>query len=231
MTPEYPEAFERFCREQLAEFTDALREWYEARGGNPDSMSYFRNHWPRFQAMIEMCVAAGITPDEACTICEVGSFYPYTSYFWKHWDVGVKIDLFDIIPREVPGAESYDVDGVRLYDFNLCTEELPGKQYDLVILSEVLEHLPINLFLLCERITKMVRLGGYLLVTYPLGGRNAKDYHLDLPGYDLKRLQEPHLREFTRETTKLFFADLKLVGDKFIDYPAYGRMRVCLYRV
>lgn len=238
MIVDYKSKFAAFVTNQLRIFHDGISPWCAARRSSwqkrhnvsVDSLTYFTAHWPRFEAMIQLCHEVGIKANELSQICELGSWYPYTSYYWKLANQQCEIDLYDIIVREVPEVSEYDVDGVRLFDFNLCTESLPDKQYDMVIVSEVLEHLPCDLFLLCNNISKIVKLGGHLLVTYPLGGINAKDYRQNLVSYDHNHLVEDHVREYTHETVLLFFNDLKLVGSCEVDYPAYGLIKVCLYQ-
>lgn len=227
----YKEVFRSFVTDRLADFHKGIGSFYLERGGNPDSLTYFENHWPRFEAMIRICLDNGITPDSVVQLCELGSFYPYTTLFYRENSPAVlPIDLYDIITREVAGAEPYDVDGVRLIEFNLCTERLPDKQYDLIILSEVMEHLPIDLFKFEKEVERLVKPGGHLVVTYPLGGKNAKDYYKEYPERDFTRLQEDHVREFTRETVKLFFRHLQLVAEVELTYKAYGLITICLYR-
>lgn len=229
----YKAFFRAFVEYQLSDFYAGIGGFYKERGGDPDSLTYFENHWPRFEAMIRICLDNGIEPDSAKQLCELGSFYPYTTLFYKMnalADADMRIDLYDIITREVADAEPYDVDGVRLIDFNLCTERLPDKQYDLIILSEVMEHLPINLFAFEKDVEQLIKPGGHIVVTYPLGGKNAKDYEKFYPERDFERLQEDHVREFTRDTVKLFFKDLQLVAQLDVTYKAYGLITICLYR-
>ena len=235
MVQNYKNDFISFVTSRLIAFHDGISPWCAERRSpwqkrhnvHVDSLTYFLAHWPRFETMLDLCNEARIAPEQ---ICELGSWYPYTSYYWKVASTFCKIDLFDIITREVSEVSEYDVDGVRLFDFNLCTESLPNKEYDMVIVSEVLEHLPCDQYLLCVAISQIVKPGGYLLVTYPLGGNNAKDYGKEMKEYDAEHLVEGHIREYTHETTKLFFNDLTLVSSRDVTYPAYGLIKVCLYQ-
>lgn len=228
---QYKDKFSEFVTTRLKAFHDGISPWCAARSKAPtDSLTYFTAHFPRFKTMLNLCQECCVATYSLSQICELGSWYPYTSYYWKLVNPECKIDLYDIIVREVPEVSEYDVDGVRLFDFNLCTEPLPDKQYDMVIVSEVLEHLPCNIHALCENISKIVKPGGHLLVTYPLGGINAMNYQDALDGYDQDHLVEGHIREYTAETTKLFFTDLKRIGERDVTYPAYGLIKVCLYQ-
>lgn len=228
---DYRVAFSQFVTERLHAFYAGIAEFYRERGGNPDSLSYFINHWPRFEAMVKLCVDKGVDPSTIMHACELGSWYPYTSFYWRTQNPDCQIDLYDIIVQELGGQVSeYNIDGVWLRNFNLCTDPLPPEEYDMVIVSEVLEHLPCNVTALCDDIVRIVKPGGYLLVTYPLGGKNARHYDRVMTEIDQTKLFEGHLREFTRDTVGLFFPKLKLVGSADVRYPAYGLIRVCLYQ-
>ena len=225
----YREEFEYFVKNKLTPFYEGLKPFYAARGATDDSLSYFRNHYPRFQAMIDICIKNGVR--DMSDMCELGSWYPFTTYFFKLLNpLGTKIDLYDIITKIEPNLKPYDVDGVKLHEINFNREKLPDKQYDLIILSEVMEHLPINLFRFEQEVINIMKDDGYLVVSYPMIGTNAKDYDKDLEGYDLDGLGEPHLREFTTDTVTLFFRDLKLIDQCDVNYPAYGHIRIMLYK-
>ena len=233
----YKEKFATFVATRLQAFHKGISPWCAARRSpwqkrhnvHVDSLTYFDAHWPRFEAMIKLCADAGVAWNLS-QICELGSWYPYTSYYWKAINPSCKIDLYDIIVRELEQVSEYDVDGVRLMGLNLCTDPLPTKHYDLVIVSEVLEHLPCDIHKLCANISGIVQPGGHLLVTYPLGGINAKDYDKNMDQHDHNHLVEGHIREYTHETVKLFFNDLRLLGSRDVQYPAYGLIKVCLYQ-
>lgn len=190
--------------------------------GHEDSLVYFDQQFPRFQAMIELLQQNKVVP--LCS-CELGSFYPYVSLYFCG-----EIDLFDIAPIKFPeAAKPYDVEGVRLSSKNFCTDPLPHKEYDLVILSEVMEHMACNLFAFCDQVKQIVRPGGHLLVTYPVEyGNNARDYGYNVG--DLNESHDGHLREFTDDTVRLFFRDLTKVAQTEVTYPAYGRVIIVLYR-
>lgn len=223
----YKEQFKQFVLQKLPDFYKGIGEFYQKRGGNSDSLTYFENHWPRFEMMID--IAREIWPESAC---EIGSFFPYTTYFWKCKNPALTIDLYDIILRELKGdVKPYDVDGIKLIDLNLCTEKLPDKGYDLIILSEVLEHLPINLMQFSNEVVRLLNPCGYLIVSYPCQGYAPQcGYDKDMTGYDFNFLQEGHLREFTWDTVDLFFTGLSRIKKWELFYKAYGKMVICLYQ-
>lgn len=238
MLEDYQDRFSDFVQSKLTAFYHGLEDWYGARGKTRDSLSYFRNHWPKFEASLTLCTAAGLHGLEMEKVSEFGSFYPYTVYWFKLQNNDLLVDLYDIILREAEvHAEPYDVDGVRLIDFNLCTDEFTGEgQYDFILLSEVLEHLTVDLVSFQGKVVEQLKVGGHLLVTYPLGAGghppvNPRDYDVDFSGKLGAGMHEGHLREFTVETAAKFFPMLSLVMESGVfRYKAYGRMIAKLYK-
>lgn len=220
---EYQNQFKEFIT-GLGEFYMAIEKWYEGKPTN--SMQYFLAHFPRFEAMIKTALQENIKPK---TICELGSFYPYTSYYFKTIDPRVRIDCYDIVLRELAEKPKfYDINGIKFHDFNLCLDGFPRKKYDLIILSEVMEHLPMNLFELEQKVIDIMADNGFLFVTYPMLNHNAQDYE-KIVG-NLSTSYGEHLREFNEETIKLFFNKLEKIIEVPINYPAYGYIKVVLYK-
>ena len=85
-----------------------------------------------------------------------------------------------------------------------------------------------NLFDLERKIVGVLAPGGYLVATYPMHGHNAKDYD-QLVGDPDKSYAE-HLREFTEDTVPLFFRQLEKITQGDVVYPAYGHIRMVLYK-
>lgn len=235
----YKSAFAKYVRQQMSILYEALKPWYQERSkdNNPDSLAYFHAHWDRFEKMILLCLRNGIKPLTLSRICEVGSFYPYVSYFFKQWNPDISIDLFDIVLREIGLEGPVDTgEGTVLYDFNVSIDTFPTfASYDLVFCSEVLEHLATNIYKVAEKVQSIVATDGHLVVTYPMGpGKrspfNAQEYDKDYDDRDPEFLQEDHVSEFAPETTEFFFTDMKLVESVDFRSSAYGKMRACLYQ-
>jgi hypothetical protein len=224
---EYKEKFRSFVLDKLRNYRISQclpaepKDAGYAALGTEDSLIYFYNHFPRFWAMIKLCEENRVFPKLSC---ELGSFYPYTTLYFDG-----EIDLYDIAPLIFPNANPYEVESVRMEGLNLCTDPLPDHKYDLVILSEVMEHLPCNLFDLCERAQEIVKLQGHLIATYPVQYRNnAEHYERDLG--EPNKSHDGHLREFTDETVDLFFTKMRRVAKTEVFYPAYGRIIIVMYQ-
>jgi len=219
---EYRRKFREFVLGPCRPFYEGVKPWQMGEAWHDDSLLYFEQHLPRFWRMVEMLKP--VVPGLAGPFCELGSFYPYTLYYF-----GRPVDLYDLVPRVCLTAMPYDVGGVRLQAFNLCTDELPRDRYAVVVMSEVLEHLPCDLLAVQRKVSAAVRPGGYLLVTYPAQyGNEAHGY--DRCMGDSAVLHGGHLREFTAETVAQFFTDLRVVSTEEFTYPAYGRTFAVLYK-
>lgn len=213
--------FGEWVKTELSTFYERLKpiymEWNEGR--TDDCLSYYYAHKPRFDAMIDIIKRNAADKGH---ISELGSFLPYTSYHLT----GTKVDCMDIL------FQSYNIDGFSKDRFNFksgnLNKEFELGQPDLIIMSEVIEHLPSNLFKLEERVIKNLKKGAYLLVTYPMHGHNAQDYDKDFGEHD--RFRHEHLREFTEATVPLFFKSLTFVDESYVTYPAYGRIKLVLYK-
>lgn len=217
----YSMDFSKFVTENINEFYHQMEIGVQTHWTDPSSLTYFFRFATRFQTIIETIERYEIHPKH---IADLGSFYPYASYWFKLKDKEVEIDLYDIVGLDWNIAP-YDVNGIKLRNFDLCHDIFPDKTYDLIIISEVLEHLPCNLFDVEKKIMSI--LDGYLLVTYPLLGNNAKDYDKT---YERKGAVGEHLREFTEDTVKLFFKHLTVVEKGIYNFPGYGPTMVVLYK-
>lgn len=220
---EYSIEFEKFLRERIPDFFNHMEEGCRKNFVDNTTLAYFHRFMNRFRAMMDYVENHNIRPKR---IADLGSWYPYASYYFKLKDSDVSIDLYDIIGL-VWNIEPYDVDGVRLHNFDLCKDVFPDEKYDLIFFSEALEHLPCNLFEVEKRVMSILEDGGYLIVTYPCLGDNARDYEKD---YDREGLIGEHLRDFTPATAKLFFNDLKTIEMNDFYFPGYGPTVVAMYK-
>lgn len=229
---DYKLEFEKFVlSDELKDFYRKVEIWFAT--GPTNTLKYFNDHFVRFNGIIELCKKNNIKPKK---VCEIGSFFPFSSYYFKTINPDTTIDLYDIIIRNIADlritVEPYNVNGIKLIDFNLNTDKFPDKKYDLVIMSEVMEHLPCNLFGLEKRVIGLLKNSSYLVITYPMGNRNVKNYEKDLD-LDFEKSHGDwgnHLREFNRETTPLFFKDLIKMDETTVNYIAYGIIQIILYK-
>ena len=219
---EYKTRFRSFVLDECRPFYESVKPWYVQESGQPDSLLYFDQQFPRIWAIIEM-LKDRVAPGSR--LCELGSFYPYVMLYF-----GGTVNLYDLVPRIIPGVNPYESGGVRLVPFNLCSDEFPrGTEYDAVTLSEVMEHLPCDLIEVQRKTQSILSPKGLLLVSYPCQYQNdAHDY--DKVIGDPSDVHGRHLREFTPRTVDLFFRGLTVLEKREVFYPAYGRTILVLYK-
>jgi hypothetical protein len=184
---------------------------------------YIDMHWDRFMidiAMLEENVI--LNKDSVCL--ELGSPIPYISY-----SMFLKYNC-KVVCRELLVSKDYEFENIKVEHFNICTSEFKENEFDLVILTEVLEHLPCNMLKARDKVIASIKDGGYLLVSYPCKGENPVDYDKDIYDYNWDATLE-HIRDFTLDTARTFITNLAVVTEKTIISVGYrGLMHHILYR-
>jgi len=188
-------------REYIKFTINALRE-------NRMRTGYFEGHIPRF-LVGKHFIEKYCNISDGFSILDAGTQFPYQTYYLTE-KYKVKIIYLDILQRVPPP-------NVQFIKGNLCLDPLP-KGFDLVICTEVFEHLPCNLYKVKEKIVASSK--KYLLFSFPLRGRNAKDYDKDLK-LDFRKHYN-HLREFTFKTAFEFVKGLKVIEHKAVKTRAYA---------
>lgn len=168
----------------------------EMVGGMPrDAAAYYDGHRPRFDAQVEMWNEF-LDKEKITLVYDLGTCVPFTSYYF-HLTQGAQV-LYGMLENQ----QSIN-DKVRSFRINLCTDRPALEQGDLVICTECLEHLPCNLYKVREYLKSLVRHRGFLLLSFPCGGKNPRDYWKDNLG-DPLACTDDHFREFTVDTARDF---------------------------
>ena len=131
---------------------EAYREWWS---------SYFENHYERYLVTIEMIRDLG----EGRRILEVGCLPGHLTVLLR--EAGLDVHGVDIDPGRVqPLWDRYGI-GVEAVDIE--TEPLPfvDDRFDLVLFTEMLEHLRVNPLHALREISRVLRPGGTLLLSTP----------------------------------------------------------------
>jgi SAM-dependent methyltransferase len=186
---------------------DYFKEIERMIGQNQDVLGFFHGHYHRFALTFDM-FKRNLSSHEIRSVADIGTWTPFSSlYFAIAHDA--KVTCF--CP---PSDERYIVQDERAshVDFNLNFPTDTGL-HDLVICTECLEHLPSSVTKALSFLWSQVKPGGFLFVSCPCGGINAKDYELDLGGYDYN-VAHGHIREFTQDTADRLLGAL---GGKLID--------------
>ena len=190
----------------------------------PSKLSYFEGHLPRFLVGKRMLLKH-LSLDTGSKVLEAGSWLPFYGMVpYLAW--GCKVvctSLTDLNWRLS--------DRLYFYRSNLNTDDYGTEEWDLIILTEVLEHLPSNLYEVMNRIIKSIKKYGYLLISFPLGGVIPYPYDMVLP-YPSDVEHDSHLREFTEETALSFlasFGQLRVLERESVYTREYGgNILVCL---
>jgi hypothetical protein len=177
-------------------------------------LNYFEGHFPRFEYQLEVFEKL-LKTEKVKSVFDIGTGFPFTSGMFSFEKIPVTYGMLDA------GWSPMN---------DCCIPMIVNVNYhpaigtaDLVICTECLEHLPSNMIAARDWLLSCVNPGGYLFLSFPLGGINAKDYDKEnLASYD--QTYSPHFREFTRETAREFIKDLpcEVVGEKEIFTRAYG---------
>jgi len=190
--------------------TDALGD-----GWNPDHLvQYFDGHLPRFQAHIDFWKRMEGRGEIPSKVYDFGTPFPFSSWYWA-------LNYGSRIVYGCLGKFSDVSEDVKYQEINLCRRP-DLSPADLVIATEVLEHLPCNLYDVVDWLRSLVNPGGHLLLSFPLGGLRAEGYERDWPEkYDEA---SAHIREFTRDTSESFISHIgmEIVEDAFVFTQAYG---------
>ncbi len=177
---------------------DVLSKGIKIVGGMPaDAGAYFDGHKPRFDAQVEMWNQ--FLDDKVIDrVYDLGTSVPFTSYY------------FNVTKQATVIFGMMEDSGYRVNDkvypitMNLCRATAGLEPADLVICTECLEHLPCNLYKTREYLKSLVRPGGFLLLSFPCGGQNPREYWQDNPA-DYDKCSDRHVREFTLDTAKEFY--------------------------
>jgi hypothetical protein len=162
---------------------------------------YFIGHLPRFAAGIE--VVNCIEDRSIHTIHELGSPYPFFGYYFYN-EENCKVVVSDLYDRK------WKLNDLLYFSqLNLCVNNIPKS--DLIICSEVFEHLPCNLVRVKDEILNNCK---YALLSFPLGNKGkdiplTHDFTSKVLG-DVYYKTFDHLREFNGRVDEFLGKDKTL---------------------
>jgi len=106
--------------------------------------------------------------------------------------------------------------------FNLCYGVPDYEEWDLIIITEVLEHLPMNLDIVMKDLIDKTKDGGYILTSLPMG----KVTPIESFNKDVNKNKDiahrKHIREFNEDTANYLFSqykELHLVDKTLVKMP------------
>lgn len=136
--------------------------------GNENDLTYFMYHKKRFRIM-------AITVMSRCrtgsSILDIGSHYQHSSLLLKL--LGYQVDSMDVgefieLPLIQKRIQEYGITSIRENNLEKLTS-LSGKTdcYDLILFTEILEHITFNPIAFWQKIHGVIKDGGYIYVTTP----------------------------------------------------------------
>lgn len=137
------------------------------------------------------------------SILELG---PGTGYFARHWLQSAPLSSYYAIETDSSCHASLKALGVQLRE--VSDETVNAQQYDLVIMSHVLEHVP-NPQAFLTQTTRNLRKGGALFIEVP-----CRDF-------EHKKLDEPHLLFFDKQPMNVL---LNKLGFTQIEVSYHGQL-------
>jgi hypothetical protein len=208
------------------EYRDLITTFINERdsGNNPQD-KYFIGHLPRF-LLGKRLIDKYVTLDSNSIIMDCGTNIPYQTLYLAV-EKGCNIYTCSL------DTTNWKMDKVSHEVLNICLADFGIEKYDLVILTEVLEHLPTNLYKVRDKIIKSIKKGGYLLCSFPLKGYIEHPYDYEYPVEELNISHGNHLREFTEDKAKEFIEieGLQLLDKEKVFTKEYdGYILVCLLR-
>ena len=202
-----------------AEYFEAVKslirkDQHQIDTGTTD-VQYLDGHAPRFHAQLDM-FAEFLDKESIKTVYDIGTFAPFVSYYFTLTQQAlVTLGCMDV------KRDEWIAGGVKRIRLNLNHPFPVMPKADLLICTECLEHVATNLYRVRQALCESVANGKYLLLSFPLNGKNAQGYDQELPQSENV---EPHLREFTEQTAREFYigTGFTLVSEKITYTERYA---------
>lgn len=121
----------------------------------------------RHKSIFEKCIAAGLKPEHRVLEigCGIGTF---TSLIIPYICSGSILSM-DISPKSIEIAKAgYSSNNLEFVAADVTDYNLDGKEFDVIILPDVLEHIPIELHSkLFEKLSKILSPNGFVFIHIP----------------------------------------------------------------
>ena len=192
------------------------------QGSNIPDGNYLNTHYPRFKMTWDF---AWRKTDKIATLLDVGAHWLHQSVVYAKR--GVEVTAAELpttlnAPVVQKVAEEHDIKLVSYTDLSKpeVFDQLPENHYEVVLFTEIIEHITFNPVDMWKAIYRVLRPGGRIIVTTP------NYYHLGGRVWDLKRFLSragggispqqilniptygPHWKEFSARELRDYFTML-----------------------
>jgi 2-polyprenyl-3-methyl-5-hydroxy-6-metoxy-1,4-benzoquinol methylase len=201
-----------------SEFDAAYRETILGRHFVED-LDYYRMAGERFWKSFQKIETLGLKPD--ARVLDIGGGIMAVLLNRLLGCRAVVGDVTSLAREDVQTA------GLEFVTVDLFSDELPGiEPVDLVVLQEVIEHIPQPPYLVLNRIRKMLKPGGFLFLTTPNGHRLRNLLYMVVGREILGHYKYPgpgealgHQHEYTLAQMRwqMSHSDLKLVSAEYYE--------------
>lgn len=219
----------------------AARRLFDAHGGTDET--YLRLHYPRF-ASTWAAFASGLRARPGQRLLDIGAHWLHQTVLWRRFGlvttaVDVPAQLAKPEVRRLAASEDITLWPCARLEQPTELDALPEGSFDLILLSEVIEHLAFNPVPLWRALYRLLAPGGAIVVTTPNyyalrgrawrwgrflrghGGGISVDDILGLPDFG------HHWREYSRAELHRYFAllspDLRIERSLRLPHHYQGR--------
>lgn len=209
---------------------------------NDPAISYLRDHAYRFLSTKEL-VQSGLTGTDKKRLLDIPSHWLHNALLYAR--DGYKVTACDLAGGEISNssvincASDYDIELIPCKSLQNPVEldNLPDNIFDIVMFTEVIEHITFNPVRMWNVIYKKMKEGGKIIVTTPnyhyIRGAILNDINKLFTGYstgiavrDIIEIQDyaPHWKEYTKKDIYEYFSTLSpdFIISRIIYNDLYG---------
>jgi 2-polyprenyl-6-hydroxyphenyl methylase/3-demethylubiquinone-9 3-methyltransferase len=148
---------------------DELVEIFRTHGGTPEL--YLSRHYHRFVVTLEEFCSTW-PRQRGCRVLDVGAHWLHQAVLWRHAGFGVTaVDLPGTFEVESVKntATALDIALLKCPDMEQSREleTLPDDSFDVVLFTEIIEHITFNPVMFWKQIYRVLAPGGRIVVTTP----------------------------------------------------------------